>query len=130
MHVYDSLMDVNPFRPTDERGVPKRFRGHGEALVWIASSLVKLYGQRILLGLISAVAAWLVWRATQPVLPGFVPDPFPTGGLLGLLIVAGLMLVIWLVTAVVIYVYVALAGGVLRRDERERAFPYRTRGRN
>ena len=72
-------MGQSLFRPKDERGVPRRFRSHGEAFGWVAGSLAKMYGPRILGGSITAVAAWLAWSVARSVFSRLTFDPFPPG---------------------------------------------------
>ena len=70
-------MDQSPFRPKYEDGVPRRFRGHGEAFRGMTSSLARMYGPLLLGGYVSAVAAWLVWSVGRPVLSGAPLDLVP-----------------------------------------------------
>lgn len=109
------------FRPADENGVPRRFRGHREAFVWVAASLVKMCVPRIVTGSVYALAAWLAWLAARFIFPGFMPGFFP-GGREWIFVLA--MVLLMLITLLVlgsglIYAYLELAGGVMRRDERE-----------
>lgn len=63
-------VDQNLFRPKDEAGVPRRFRSHGEAFGWVASSLARMYGPRLLGSYVSTVAVWPVWSVGRSVLFG------------------------------------------------------------
>ena len=107
-------------RTADKDGVPRRFRGHREAFLWVTVSLVKVCVPRILTGSVYAAVAWLVWLAVRSVFPGFMPGFFPDGrAWIFVIATAFLMLITLLVlSSLAIYVYVVLAGGVLRRNER------------
>ncbi len=113
-------VDQNPLRPKDEPGVPRRFRSHGEAFVWAAGSTVRLYGARVLWGSVSAMIAWLAWSLARYVFPGFMSGLFPSGWSWIFVFAAALafLLALWAFGSVAVYVYLVLAGGVLRRDER------------
>lgn len=72
-------------------------------------------------GALSAVVVWLAWRAARVIFSGAPLDPFPPGWIFLVATVLAFVLTAWLLGSVAIYVYTALAGGVTRRDERERS---------
>lgn len=112
-------VDQNLFRPKDEAGVPRRFRSHGEAFGWVASSLARMYGPWLLGGYVSAVAVWLVWSVGRSVLFGAPLELVPPDWTFLVAVVVAFPLAMWLLGPGLIYAYLALAGGVMRRDERE-----------
>lgn len=115
-------MSTSPFRPKDENGVPRRFRGHGEALAWAAGTLAKRYGPHLVWGPVYAGVAWLAWFVVRLLFPGFMPGLFPPGLVTAAAVVLAILFAIWVLVSVVVYLYIALAGGVMRRGERERPY--------
>ena len=79
-----------------------------------------MYGPRVLGGYVSAAAAWLAWSVGRSVLFGAPLDLVPPDWTFLVAVAVVFPLAIWISGSVLICAYLALAGSVLRRDERER----------
>ena len=87
----------------NEYRVSRRFESHGRAVRWAAMTAGKV---------VVCLLAFGVYRV------------FTRGyGWWGMLTYAGIALTTWLVSFTVAYLYLALSGGVLSREERRRKNP-------
>lgn len=91
---------------TDDAGAPRRFPGHREALSWAALKIGKLVGAFALFGLLGSAIE--TYRDGQTGWPTFT------------FVLAAVWLAIWLSVSLVLYLYVALSGGVMDREGRRR----------
>lgn len=91
---------------TDEAGKPRRFLDHGEAALWAVVTVGKVFG---------VFALYL--------LASFVFDALrngEVGGPMLTLVPAAIMVLAWLFVTLVLYLYVALSGGVMDSEARRR----------
>ncbi len=91
---------------SDEAGKPRRFLNHREAALWAMMTVGKVFGALALYWLINFV--FVTFRDGE------------FGGRMLTFVVAAIMLVTWLGTSLVLYVYVALSGGVMDDEARRR----------
>ena len=95
---------------TDGKGTPRRFFSHREAAWWAVLTTGKVAAPFLLLVFVRAFfAAFDSWAPAR-----FSPDWAI------IFTVAALFLVVWPLTAGLLYLYVALSGGVMARLEWER----------
>lgn len=91
---------------TDDAGKPRRFLGHGEAVLWALLTVGKVIGGiAVLMLLNSAVAAYRDWGAWVYT---FIPA------------LVGFWLAVWPCVSLALYLYVSLSGGVMDDEARQR----------
>jgi hypothetical protein len=88
---------------TDSAGKPRRFLSHREAASWTALKVGKFFGLALLFVLLEALIF-----------------PEESGRMDSAVYSAFLLVVFWLLISAALYLYVALSGGVMGRDERRR----------
>lgn len=98
------------FPPRDRAGRPRRFHSHREAASWSAQVVARL-GLKGLPGGILAAAIIFGWQILSSE-ASFDP--------IGVVAVMVLLLALWLLGSTLLYLYTALSGGVMSRDERRR----------
>jgi apolipoprotein N-acyltransferase len=91
---------------SDESGKPKRSLNHREAALWALMTVGKVFGALALYWLINFI--FVAFR------DGEVGMPMIT------FMVAAIMLATWLLISAVLYLYVALSGGVMDDEARRR----------
>lgn len=91
--------------------------------MWVAGTLVRMCGPRLLWRSVYAVVTWAAWTVARSVYPGFAPGLFPAGWSWIFVVVAAFAILVTLLIfgSVLIYLYLVLAGGVMRGDERGQA---------
>lgn len=82
----------------------------------MAVSLAR-HGPRLAWAYISGGAVWLAWSLARRVFYGVPFDPLPPDWPFFVAMAVMFPLAAWILVSVVIYAYLALAGGVMRRDE-------------
>ena len=91
---------------TDDAGAPRRFLGHREVLLWAGLKVGRTTSPFALFGLLGSVVE--TYRDGLSGWPVFT-----------LMLAVG-WLAIWLSVSLAIYLYVALSGGVMDREDRRR----------
>jgi small-conductance mechanosensitive channel len=91
---------------SDEAGKPRRFLNHREAILWAMITVGKVFGALALY--------WLI---------NFIFVAFTDGELGGAMLtfmLTAILLVAWLLISLILYLYVALSGGVMDDAARRR----------
>lgn len=76
-----------------------------------------MYGPHLIWGPVYAGVAWVAWSVARFLFPSFMPDLFPSGFMTAAAAVLAILFAIWVPISILVYVYIVLAGGVMRRDE-------------
>lgn len=105
--------------PRNEDGTPHRFEGHGEGIRWATGTVFRRFGKLLVPGTAGGSAGvGGVRHLSSESEPLGVPDPASI--LLLVVSVLALLLAAGVACAVVLYLYLALSGGVKGRAERSR----------
>lgn len=91
---------------SDEAGKPRRFLNHREAALWSMTTVGKVFGALVLYWLINSI--FITFSSGE------------FGGPVLTFVVAAIMLVAWLLISAVLYLYLALSGGVMDDEARRR----------
>ncbi len=89
----------------DADGRPRHFESHREVLVWALKSTGAIFGPFLGVAAVSAIYSLFTSEA-----------PIQTEAAI---VVATSVAVLWLASSAVMYLYVALSGGIMSRDERK-----------
>lgn len=113
-------MTLQSLLPRNEAGAPRRLRGHGEAVRWAAGVVSRFAARRFVPALIVCLladAAIRYFSAEGSFDPGF----FVPGAMMAL----GSLVALGTASVTILYPYVVLSGGVMRRIEWGRNGPGR-----
>lgn len=104
-------MERDPLIPRDEAGIARRFQSHREAMRWAFGSVGR-WGLNILSYYVVPAIGLVVWQLYKGDL---------TLSLFGVEVFLAISVLFgsWVSASVLLYVYIALSGGVMGREERD-----------